>query len=239
MELIVNIPKIYSNCFHKALLKSACFLNDNNQVYIMASDNEGFNPVKIFNFKGEFIKDIDKLKDKANFIDVYYDKKYHKNYILISNECLIQSFDYNENKIYKTYRENNVNFCGGHFVIKEKNEITELIESCYDGYIKIWNFHSGDLLTKIKFSLPEMTNKSTKVIEVGELCIWDDDYIFVGGNDLKIKLVELKTGKIIKELYNQEGSVKSLTQFIHPKYGQCLISQDQYSGKIKLWIIKK
>ena len=131
MELIVNIEKIYSNCFHKALLKSACFLNDNNQVYILASDNEGFNPVKVFNFKGELVKDINELKNSVIFIDVYYDKKSHKNYILISNECYLLSFDYIENKK-KYYKESEVNFCGGYFIFKEKEEI-ELIESCYDG----------------------------------------------------------------------------------------------------------
>ena len=232
-ELIADIQTIYSNFFNQRLLKSACFLNDNNQTFIITT-----NPVKVFNFKGEIVKNINELIISTDFIDVYYDKKYHKIYILISNECFIKAFDYNENKTYKYFKENMVNFCGGYFIIKEKDGIAELIESCYDGYIKIWNFHSGDLLSKIKVCLNVMENNGT-IVEVGELCIWDDDYIFVGGNDLKIKLVELKTEKIIKELYNKEGSVKSLKQFIHPKYGKCLISQDGYSGTIKLWIIEK
>lgn len=210
-------------------------MNDNNQVYILASDNEGFNPVKVFNFKGELVKDINELKNSVIFIDVYYDKKSHKNYILISNECYLLSFDYIENKK-KYYKESEVNFCGGYFIFKEKEEI-ELIESCYDGYVRIWNFHSAALLSKIKIS--QNWSQNNEVVNVGEVCIWDDNYIFVCGSDLKIKLVELKTEKIIKEFRDKDGSQKVLKQFIHPKYGKCLISQDYYSKIIKLWIIEK
>ena len=75
MELIIDIQKIYSYCFHQGLLKSSFFLYDNNQTYIITLDNELFNPVKIFNFKGEFLKDISELIDSIDFID----------YIMIKN----------------------------------------------------------------------------------------------------------------------------------------------------------
>ena len=121
------------------------------------------------------------------------------------------------------------------FYYKKKDEIIEIIESCYDGYIKIWDFHSGNLLSKIQI-LKLWGELQGSHSQVGQLCIWEDDYIFVCCGSL-IKLADLKTGKILKKLDNKNGSVRNLIQFIHPKYGKCLLSRDDSNQSIKLWTI--
>ena len=123
VELIVDLGNVYIyNPYFGFRMKSVCFLNENNQAYIIASD-------KVLNFKGELVKDLNIIKGGIiDSIDVYYDKKYNKAYIIYINECFIVSIDYNENKLYKRYSERSVNFCGGFFIIKEKDEITEIIE---------------------------------------------------------------------------------------------------------------
>ena len=70
------------------------------------------------------------------------------------------------------------------------------------------------------------------------ICLWNNDYFFVGSSDKIIKLVEINTGEIIDNLYGHNNEVLSIQKIIHPKYGECLISQGIGNEYIKLWINK-
>ena len=104
-----------------------------------------------------------------------------------------------------------------------------LYESCYDGNIRIWNFHEGLLLSIIK-----VNEKGLKCI-----CLWDDNNIFVSCDDRIVRLVDIKKKIIVKNLYGHINKVITLAKIIHPKYGECLISQAFKKDKIKLWKNKK
>ena len=104
-----------------------------------------------------------------------------------------------------------------------------MIESSWGGNIRIWNFHSGELLSKIKVS-----DKSLLAI-----CLLDNDYLFVGDEDNLIKLIDLKSKKVIQNLSGHNNNVIAFKKLIHPKFGECLISKGGYGDKIKLWNIKK
>ena len=54
-----------------------------------------------------------------------------------------------------------------------------------------------------------------------------------------IKLIDLNTKKVIKELNGHRDRILSIKKIIHPKYGECLITQDADKSQIKLWIISK
>ena len=54
-----------------------------------------------------------------------------------------------------------------------------------------------------------------------------------------IKLIDLNTKKVIKDLNGHKKRILSIKKIIHPKYGECLISQDADDSQIKLWIIAK
>jgi len=68
------------------------------------------------------------------------------------------------------------------------------------------------------------------------MCLWSDNYLFVGCQDNTIKIVEIKNGLIIKSLNNHNNGVITIKKIIHPKYGECLISQNYKESEIKLWI---
>ena len=228
-ECLINIKNINKSGY----LFSACFLNDNNQINIITSNGHLFNilefeSIKIYNLKGNKLKEIKNSNDNTYFIDSYYDNKYSKNYIIAGNIDYVNSFDYEKNKIYHKYNDKN-NFAP-HFsiVINNKKEIVELIESCYDGNIRIWNFHSGELLNKIKIN-----NNLLFCI-----CLWNNEYLFVGCEDNTIKLIDLNKG-IIKQFKGHKDYVLTIKKIIHPKYGECLISQGLEKDGIKLWINKK
>ena len=205
-------------------LLSACFLNDNNQIYILTSNSfiNEIDHIKVFNLKGIKIKEINNSNISTNFIDIYYDKELKNKYIITGNKGKVISYNYDKNEIYHTYSDNDKNYHES-LIINDKKQ---LIDSCDDGNIRIWNFHSGDLLNKIKFNAG-----------IEGICLLNNEYLFMGCDDQTIKIIQLNEGKIIKYLIGHKDIVNSIKIFIHPKYGLCLLSQGFQKDGIKLWII--
>ena len=158
-------------------------------------------------------------------IDNYYDKKSSKYYIITGNKGYIKS---NENKLFYKYSDND-NYSHMSFLIYDKEEIIKLIDSSRDGNIRIWNFHSGILLKKIKVLHDWLY----------DICLWNNEYLFLGCNDNSIKLLNLKNEMIVKELKGHNKEVISIKKLIHPKYGKCLISQGPLQNSIIIWQIKE
>ena len=69
------------------------------------------------------------------------------------------------------------------------------------------------------------------------MCLWNDNYLFVGSGDKTIELVELNNGLIIKSLIDNDNEVITIQKINHNEYGECLISQNWLNSKIKIWKI--
>ena len=227
-QCLLNLKNINKD----GLLNSASFLNYNNNIYILTCNRKWINPesIKIFDLNGKKIKEINNSRNNSFFIDIYYSNVKDKSliYILTGNEGNIISYNYNENEIYNKYCENNENNIFHHsLIIYNDNDITKLIESSDgDGIIRIWDFHTADLLRKI-----ETSNNALRGI-----CLWDKNYLFVGCGDKTIKLIELESGKIINSLIGHINNVCSFKIIFHPKYGKCIISQGHQNDQIRIWI---
>ena len=101
--------KNLKNINNEEFLFSGCFLNENNSNYIVSNNfnlRDNLEPIKIFDFAGKKIKEINDSKDITFFIDSFYDKNLNKNYIITCNKNYIKSYDYINNKIYHKYYEN-------------------------------------------------------------------------------------------------------------------------------------
>ena len=226
-----NILKI--NYINKVgYLYSAFFLNDNNQIYIISSNyylDSDSEPMKVFDLSGNQIKYIySSYNDNTYFIDSFYDKKMFKNYIIAGNKDYVISYDYNENMCYHKYYDNN-NKDHISLVINDIADEINLIDSCEDGFIRIWNFYSGKLIKKIKVCHGALYG----------VCLWNKDFIFVGCKDKSIKLIDLENNKIISNLVGHNARVLSIKKIIHPEYGECLFSQGYGFNQVKLWINEK
>ena len=222
-DCLLNMKEINK----KGCLYSACFLNFNDQIYIITS-NSTFKaePIKVFDLEGNKTKIIKNNKESVYFLDVYYHYELPKIYILIGGQGYVISYDFIKDEFYHIYRDNN-NECHDSIIIFDKNEIIKLIESSKDGIIRIYDFNSTDLLKKIRVSNLYLVS----------ICIWKDNYLFVGCGDKNIKLVEISEGKITKKLNGHSNSVTTIKKIFHPKYGECLISQGYENNQIKLWAI--
>ena len=224
-ECILKIKNNNKNEFYN----SACFLTNINQIFIIAGN---LKPIQVFDLNGNIQGEIYKNKEFIFFIDAYYDKKLSKNFIITGNDGYSKSYDFINKKLYYEYSKYNKDYKGyknhNSITVLNDKEITKLIDSSFDGYIRIWNFHTGQLLKEIVVSQEALYS----------ICLWNNDYLFVGCKDNSIKLIELKNGNIIKTLSGHNSEVITIKKIIHPIYGECIISQGRGNGQIKLWINK-
>ena len=238
---ILNLDNINESGRYLSL---ACFLNDKNQIYIITGNRNlgSDNSIKIFDLKGKMVKQIKDLYMSVGYIDIYYDDKQSKIFILIANEDKVISYYYNQNKIYQIYEDEEYNkrLMGISIEVKYHNFLTinkrdnkeELIELCNNGNIRIWNFHTGLILNDIiLYSICNCGGCS--------LCFWEKDYLFVGCTDKTIKLLRLKDDNIIQSVKGHNNRVICMKRVNHPKYGEVLASQGLEDDVIKLWINKK
>ena len=226
-DCISNIPQANNNGY----LLSACFLFENNQIYIITSNcafENNSEQIKVFDFNGNLIKEMNDSNEETYFIDNYYDNILSINYIIAGNKNYVKSYDFSKNELYRKYYDEGD---GGHgsIIINSNEELIKLIDSCDDGFIRIWNFHSGSLINKI-----EVTKKCLYGI-----CLWNNNYLFVGCSDKTIKLIELHNKLIIKSLTGHNDVVLTIRKINHPQYGEALMSQGAGDDQIKLWIYKK
>ena len=233
-SLLLNLTNINA----EGLLKTACFLKIKEEIYIVSSNfnyNYSFNiePIKIFNLEGQKIKEIKDSKDITFFIDTFYDDNTKKNYIFTGNSGNAKVYDYEENIIYKKFSEKDKIYRVYHDIVVNKNEnIIQFIALSNDNYIRIWNFHSGDLLKSIYVKNDNILSYNM----LFSICIWNKDYFFVSSSDESLKLIEIKTGEIVKNITSLNCEILTLKKFCFPKYGECLISHSSRNKQIKLWI---
>ena len=215
---------------NKGSLYSAYFINDNSKIYIVTS-NDNYNNselIKIFDFNGSKIKEIKNSNHRTFLLDIYYDKNLNKNFIItgIYGSCI--SYDYNENKIYNNYLDEDVE-PGDHdsIILINDDGLIKMIESSEDGYVRIWNFHFGDLMNKIFVSEMKLYG----------ICLWNKDFIYVTCDDKTLKLVDLNRNIVVNNL-TKNNDLINVKKVLHYEYGYCLITLEWRKNKIQLWINK-
>ena len=236
-ECLANIKDIY----REGNIYSAILLNNfkDNNIFIITSNCTLFKnsqPLKIYDLKGNFIKEIPDSNGKTFFLDLFHDIRHSKIYIISVNKEFVKSFDFSSNECYKKYddksQEKKINFDVYFYssVVNyfDDNNMIQLIVSGDDGFIRIWDFHEGNLIKKIE------TDKNC----IFSLCLWNENYLFASSEDAKIKLIDLKAGVIIKELKGHNKMVCSLKKIIHKKLGECLVSQGFRKDQILIWFNK-
>ena len=197
-ECLLNIQNINKI----GILKSSCFLKYNKNIYIITSNairDKKPEPTKIFDLNHKKIKQLHNSSDKGDnthFMDIYYNKKSSKVYILTCKEYSINIYDYKANKIYNII----YSIYANNIVIDDKNDNIHIISPCCDGFVRIWDFDSAKLLIKIK------VNNSGLL----KALLWNNDYLFVGTRDNSIKMIDLKKKKIIHSLNGHNNFVRTI-----------------------------
>ena len=221
---ICNINKIYQ----KGNMYSVCILFDEyqNESYIYTSSDIDF--IKIYDFNGKFINNINKTNNnEIFFIDTFYDKRDYKYYLISGEMRCVKSYELNTHQLFRIYNDNN-SYCEhlSAFVYIQGG-ITKLVESEFFGSVRVWNFHTGNLIKKIDIC---------RRIPLVSMCLWNENYLLVSCVDYTIKLVDFKNYALIKSFTGHNNEVCTIKKIIHPTFEECLLSQGLYNEQIKLWV---
>ena len=217
----------------------SCFVNYNNDIKIIISKRYGSKyPFMIYDIEGNKIKEVNNSYDYISNMYSYYNNKLNKNYIIVTNNY-IESFDLNESKEYHEYEneikkvmENKVN----NIIIDDNEEIIKII-GLTKSNIQIWNFNTGDKLINIDFGLAEPSR-------INNISHWNSDLYLISIYDRKenntiINLVNLKDGKIIKNLMKCENeNLISINKMKHDSLGDVILVST-YNNKLKLLLPNK
>jgi hypothetical protein len=227
-KCILNIENINKIGF----LESATILTMDNDNYIISSNwnYDEVEKIKVFDITGKKLKEIINSDEQTFHLNTFYELDEETYYIIAGNLNYIKSYNYTKNKLYQKYNEGNKNGAHLNTIIYQKKDATELIESCVDGFIRIWNFHSALLLKKINTNTDNFNG-------IFGICLWNEHFLFTGCNNSEIKLIDLEKKIITKKIKGHIKPVTCLKKIIHPKYGECLISQGYKNDQIYLWII--
>lgn len=215
-----------------SLLLSACFLKYENTNCIVCSNGDlntrikKFEPIKLFDFKGNNILEINDSNYNTNFITTYYDSLTSQYFIISGNDGFINSYILMENSFYLKFSDNETRSHRSLAVFNSDQNL-KLIDSCEDGLIRIYNFYTGKLINKI----------FTGFTPLRGICIWDKDYFFIGCKDKTIKLVDTNKGIVIKSIKAHNNTVLTIKKINLPKYGNCLVSQGMNEDCINLWSV--
>ena len=227
MTCILNLKNVNNNGY----LYSACFLNYNFQNFIVTSNYDEFSyleHIKVFDFKGQKIKEIKKSNEPTFIIESYFDDNFNfQYYIITGNLNYVKSYNYHDNELYHKYIDGNKSGYHYSIVIYNHNSVIKLIESCEDGNVRIWHFHGGLLLKKINVCEENING----------LSLYNEKYVFVANDERNIELVDLDEGCVIKKYYAHSNEVINLKIINHPKNGNILISQAYEEEEIKIWSI--
>ena len=227
-ECILNLQNINNIGW----LNSACLLKENNKIYIITSNCNNANnaiieSIKIFDLNGCKINEIENSNYKTFFIENYFYDKLNNNYIITGNNGFSCSYDFKMLKIYHKYSDKDNERYNMSIFIQNIGEELNLLETSCDGNIRLWDFHSAELKMKIFINNYPLY----------AIYLWNNNYIIVGCYDGTIKIIELKSKKIIKSLLLHNNRVLTIKKLNHPKFGECFLSQNADNSHIKVWTV--
>lgn len=212
------------NTYNNNYIYSVCLLfeENENKSYVITSSPNDF--MKVWDFTGKLLDTFGLSDEGTYFIDTYHDTKNNKYYILNGNVNDVKSYSFSDRKQYKKYLGKPQSWHMSALVY-QYNEQEILIESDGNGYIRLWEFHTTNLIKSIF---------TYSFILLRGICLWNEQYLFAGANDHQIKLYDLINGKFVKLYKEHTSAVCTLEKIVHNKYGECLLSQG-LDGKIKIW----
>ena len=227
LEFIITINNINRHGF----TKSACILNFNNDLFIVTSNyshSEVQEPIRLYNMDGYKIKEINYKNNQTYFIDIYHDKQFDIKYIITGNLGFVRTYNYTNDCKYHRYNDDDdEEYEHYKVIIYNKDNNTKIISTGKERQIIIWDFHSTELLNKIKVSDITFDN-------LYGISLWNNNILVAGcGNTLHI--IDIKNEEVVNILIGHSYNIMTIKTIIHPIYGECIVSQELYNGQIKLW----
>lgn len=223
LKIVVNISNAHTGYY----IYSACLLinEQDNCTYIISSAPNEY--MKLWNIQGKHLNDFGVSNQSTYFVSSWFDVKVKKYYIINANSADVKVYNFKDLSLYKTFKGTPNTWHMSAYVF-EKKEKPCLVESDGTGNIRVWDFHSGNVITTV----------SSSGVNLRGICIWNDQYIISSGSDHSAKIYDIDGMKAVKNLTQHTSTVCSVMKIYIPKFGECLISHG-LDGKLKLWANQK
>ena len=215
---ILIISKIFES---PTYVYSSCIIfNENNYNIFCTGDNVC---IKLFNSKGEFIKNIGN-KIQRCFIDSSEIEE--KKYLLVGGTKGIEVYNYPELTEYYNFIEgNDSSYHNCAKIIKINNTYNLIDTGCFNS-IKIWNFLNKSLITKIN---------SNNDSNLGGFTIINNRYLLIRSSDKNIKEFDIEKQMLIKDINKHSSYVVGIKP-VKDKNGNIFFVSYAYGDKnIYLW----
>lgn len=221
---LINIPNKYSSGY----LYSACFLNKQNNYYFVTSNFEESkfaDSIKVYDYDKKIYKIINGSEFNVSFIKVFYTNE--ETYIISCNEENIKSYNYNQNKLFLKYQDLSsylkiISFC------VYTGKTIKLFGSCHDSTIRIWDFFTGSIISKVK--IHTYTLKS--------LCIVKERNFLIGCDKNEIQFLDLKGFNKVKTLNQSNENIFYIKKRYLSRLGSLIVSQGN-DNHIEIWQLKE
>ena len=220
-DCILNIQKVYSQGF----IYAACFLNKQNNFYFVTSnyeENKFTDSIKIFDYNQNIIKVINGSEFNVFSIKVLYNNE--DTYIIASNENNIKSYNYDKSELFLKYQDNFVYCKIKGFTVFIGGNIKKLIASCDDYIIRIWDFFTSKMISKVKINSNRLRS----------LCLMKEHNLLIGCDDNEIQFLDLCNFNKIKSLNQHKEGVFYIKKKYLKDLASCIISQG-HDNQIIIW----
>ena len=232
----VHLTDIYK---YKNITACCTYFTREDEFIIVTSENKA--SVKIFDFDKNLIL-VDRADCCVEIVDVFYDLKNKRNYVCYGefhpNQIRVCDITYNYS-LYRIFSEESDNQITFDIKVRRlsnrsgNGDDIELIESVVynkDGWIRIWNFTSGDLVRKITLKFPI---RGIEIISDGFICAGESSYERNKG--VAIYVIDVDTGEIVESLKEHKYYISTLIKLSEvDNYGDMLVSLGG-DRKIVVW----
>jgi WD40 repeat protein len=194
-------------------------LKDSTPFIVTTAPNEF---TKIWDFKGNHVKDIAAVSDYTYFINIWYDNKNNKIYIVNANSSDVKIYDFRSGDLFKTFKSESVTWHMSAFV-HDLYDVPHLYETDGNGHLRIWNINTGNIFKDIHVTGCNLRG----------LCLWNDTYVIAASSDKSFKIFDIEKGSFTS-ISGHDNVLCTIEKIEHPNYGECLLTS-AIDGKIKLW----
>lgn len=221
------------NCHSGSYLYSALLIFDpqfsESPLALTVAPNEN---IKVWDFKGQVVNQINATADYTYFLNVWYDEKNgstsEKNvniYIINANSKDVKIYDYRTGKVYKTFY-NTEQQSAWHMsaLVEYIGQKPYLFESDGQGNLRVWDIETQSVFKKIML----------EGINLRGICFWNEMYVLVAGTDKTVKIINYMQEKLEGVLDANNNILCTIDKIHHPLHGECLFTGG-IDGKIKMF----
>ena len=207
-------------------LYSSCMLFDTEKSKQYLVTSAASEPIKIWDIKGSFIRNLNEAKDYTYTLETWYNQETNTHYIINGNSIEVKIYEFETGVEYRKFKGNPQTWHMGVQVFV-RNNIPYLLDTDGNGCIRVWDINANVISREVK-----MTG-----LNLRGFVFWDETNIIVSSSDKLLKIINIDTLACTGSLASHTAVVCNVQKLKTTKFGDVLFSA-AIDGNVKMWKIK-